>query len=92
MEELTKNVFISPRQLEREFKDKMGISPKQYMRLNRLNEANRLLQNGDVTDLTQLSYLNGFSDQAHSIRDFKAFSGLSPKRFLKDKEKFIVNV
>lgn len=92
IDDLISNVFISNRQLEREFKDKMGISPKYYMRIARLNAANRLLQDVENENLTMISYDSGYADQAHFIREFKTFSGISPKKFLKGKKDFIVNV
>jgi AraC-like DNA-binding protein len=92
MDELIENVYISNRQLEREFKEKIGITPKQYMRIARLNEVNRQLQNPGTSNLTSLSYKNGYSDQAHFIREFKKFSGDSPAKFLKARKDFIVNV
>ena len=90
MEELAGEVYISIRQLEREFKQKVGMSPKQYMRLARLSEANRLLDSGENIDLTGLSYACGFADQAHFIREFKLFIGDKPTTFLKEREKFFV--
>jgi AraC-like DNA-binding protein len=89
--ELAGKVYISTRQLEREFKQKIGISPKNYMRIARLNEVNRKIQNGERVDLTSLSYIAGYSDQAHFIRDFRQFTGESPKVFISKKENFIIN-
>jgi AraC-like DNA-binding protein len=89
--ELAGKVYISTRQLEREFKQKLGISPKSYMRIARLNEVNRKIQNGERVDLTSLSYIAGYSDQAHFIRDFRQFTGESPRVFLSRRENFIVN-
>lgn len=91
IEELMQKVFISQRQLEREFKQKIGVTPKHYMRIARMNEINRILTTGDFNRLTTLSYLNGFSDQAHFIREFKQFMGIPPLKFLKNKSQFIVN-
>jgi AraC-like DNA-binding protein len=89
--ELSGKVYISTRQLEREFRQKLGISPKSYMRIARLNEVNRKIQNGERVDLTSISYAAGYSDQAHFIRDFRQFTGESPKVFISKKEKFIVH-
>jgi len=91
VDELAGQVFISTRQLEREFKQKLGVSPKQYIRIARLNEVNRLLENGEELDLTGISYESGFADQAHFIRDFKNFTGASPRVFVKKRGEFIVN-
>ncbi len=91
IDELIQKVYISQRQLEREFKEKIGITPKQYMRIARLNEINRILNSGNFNRLTTLSYLNGFADQAHFIREFKEFTGTSPLKYLKNKNQFIVN-
>lgn len=89
--ELSNKFYISTRQLEREFKQKLGISPKSYMKIARLNEVNRKIQNGERVDLTEISYSTGYSDQAHFIRDFKNFTGESPKVFLNKRDKFIVH-
>lgn len=90
IEELSNKVYISQRQLEREFKDKIGISPKQYLRIIRLNEVQRLLDNNPL-DLTSVAYQCGYFDQAHFIRDFKNITGEKPTIFLKERKWFITN-
>lgn len=91
VEELSSRIFISKRQLEREFKQKIGISPKSYMRLARLNKVNRIIKEGKRVELSDLAYICGYSDQAHFIRDFKRFTGEAPKVFINDLDEFIVN-
>lgn len=91
MEELAENAYISPRQLEREFKQKIGLTPKRYMRLARLNEANRLLEKNKQMELTAIAYESGYADQAHFIRDFRQFTGEKPTAFLREREQYIVN-
>ncbi len=91
LNELAGKVYISSRQLEREFKQKLGISPKQYMRIARLNEVNRRITSGKRIDLTDLSHSIGYSDQSHFIKDFKNITGESPKVFINKKEEFIIN-
>lgn len=89
--ELASQICISPRQLERSFKQQIGISPKHYMRIARLNEVHRQLESGARFNFTALSYDCGYSDQAHFIRDFRAFTGERPAAFVKNREQFIVN-
>jgi AraC-like DNA-binding protein len=91
IEELSAAVFISTRQLEREFKQKLGISPKFYMRIARLNEVNRRIQKGYRFILSDLAYSSGYTDQAHFIKDFKYFTGESPSIFVREKDRFIIN-
>jgi AraC-like DNA-binding protein len=91
IEELAREVYISPRQLEREFKQQIGMSPKSYMRIARLNEVNRVIQKGNRILLTNLSHACGYADQVHFIRDFKHFTGESPRVFIRDRDKFFIN-
>ena len=92
VDELPGKVYISRRQLEREFREKVGVSPKQYMRIARLNEINRYLQAGSDFNFSHLSMEAGFADQAHLCREFKTFTGVPPVKFLESIEQFIVNV
>ena len=91
IDELPGKVYISLRQLEREFKSKMGITPKRYMRIARFNEVNRLLDEGNEVDLTMIAQECGYTDQSHFIKDFKKFMGVKPTVFIRDRHQFIVN-
>lgn len=87
--ELMQKVPISLRQLQREFKKQYGIRITDYIRLSRLNAINKYMLSGNYP-LTTLAYDLDFADQSHFIREFKHYTGLSPKKFLKEKEEFIV--
>ncbi len=91
IEDLPDQVFISQRQLEREFKDKVGISPKHYLRITRINEVIRLLDDKHAMDLTSVAYHCGYFDQAHFINDFKSITGKKPTIFIKERRRFIAN-
>jgi AraC-like DNA-binding protein len=91
MDELADEVCISRRQLEREFSNKLGITPKQYIRLSRVNEVYRRLALQQELNLMDVSYHCGYADQAHFIREFKGFTGYAPTVFVKNRQEFIVN-
>ena len=70
------------RQLERKFVRQIGISPKQLGKVIRLQSALKMLLNEEGESLTNIAYESEYYDQAHFIKDFKEFTGISPKEFL----------
>lgn len=64
------------------FKRYVGLSPKQFQRIMRFQETLAKVQNGELISWAQISADCGYFDQAHFIRDFKAFSGFNPTQFL----------
>ncbi|MEQ6168521.1 helix-turn-helix transcriptional regulator [Ekhidna sp. MALMAid0563] len=83
-------VPLSQRQLQRAFKKIYGITISDYMRLARVNAIHNYLLSG-VMDLTRISYSLHFADQAHLSKEFKNYTGMSPKTFAKQSSQFIVN-
>lgn len=79
IDELIKSLKISEATLFRLFKNNVGQNPKSYLKTlrfrNVLNDIS-LSKNS----LTTVAYQNQFYDQAHFIKDFKMFSGFSPKK------------
>jgi AraC-like DNA-binding protein len=73
---------INQRKLERIFNKYIGISPKLFIRINRLQGViNEMVKNKD-SDLTLVAYENNYYDQTHFIKDFKSFTGSTPTQFL----------
>lgn len=79
--ELAEKMNIRRRNMERKFNAAIGMSPKQLSRVVRLQATLRMLEQNQFTSLTSLAYENGYYDQAHFIRDFKEFTGSTPKSF-----------
>jgi AraC-like DNA-binding protein len=74
------------RQLERKFLHQIGISPKQLGRVVRLQTALRMMLEPEPQSLSKVAYGSDYYDQAHFSKDFKEFTGTTPKEFFKDKE------
>jgi AraC-like DNA-binding protein len=72
------------RQLERKFIRQIGISPKQLGKVIRLQSALKMLLNRKTESLTEIAYESDYYDQAHFNRDFREFTGTTPKEFLVD--------
>ncbi len=82
--ELSRLTNINRRQLERKFAAAIGLSPKQLSKTIRLQATLNMLLDKKFTSLTALAYAGEYYDQAHFIRDFKEFTGLTPKEFYGD--------
>ncbi|MEO5996879.1 MAG: helix-turn-helix domain-containing protein [Chitinophagaceae bacterium] len=81
IDELSLHMNINRRQLECRFSYVIGISPKQLSKIIRLQVALKMLLGNRFTSLTSLAYEGEYYDQSHFIKDFKEFTGLSPKKF-----------
>lgn len=81
VDELTEQLNINRRQLERKFSSVIGLSPKQLSKIIRLQSTLKMLSNKQFTSLTSVAYEGNYYDQAHFIKDFKEFTGMSPKHF-----------
>lgn len=81
LDKLVKDCNISNRYLQKIFLEKIGFSPKFFIRIARFQHALHHLINCSNGSLTTLAYQSGYYDQAHFIREFKEFTGLFPSQF-----------
>src|SRR6266516_5135691 len=85
---LADSCYLSVRQLQRQFADTTGVSPKTLARTIRFETIrNRLMFEPDA-NLTDLAYECGYTDQAHFIHDFQAFANKTPGAFAQQMHKF----
>jgi transcriptional regulator GlxA family with amidase domain len=76
--ELARQTGWSRRQLEREFLQKVGVSPKTLSRVVRFQNLLRLSGRNPARPWSDLAAACGYADQAHLVRDFREFSGATP--------------
>lgn len=79
--ELSVKLLYTNKSLERKFSALLGKTPKQFIRIVRFQGVIQSFSNQRNKYLTQLAYENGYFDQAHFVKDFKALSGYTPKEF-----------
>jgi AraC-like DNA-binding protein len=78
-------VRLNYKWLERNFKKYIGVSPKDYLLLRRFLNAYRSLDSLSTKTLLQTALEHGYYDDNHLIKDFRSFSGQSPKAFFQKK-------
>lgn len=81
IERITSMLNISPRTLERYFIERVGMSPKQFCKVIRFNQAVLLRKLHPDFSWVEIIFRCGYYDQSHYIGEFKSFTGLSPNRF-----------
>ncbi len=81
LDKLSESLCISNRGLQKLFKKYVGMSPVYFRRIARFNHAANFILNHPDLSLTNITYECGYYDQAHFIKDFKKFGGVSPSTF-----------
>jgi AraC-like DNA-binding protein len=79
---LSDKLSTTSKTLERKFSRYLGKTPKQVIKLIRFQKVITDLSTIQYSNLTEYAYRNGYFDQAHFIKDFKEYSGYTPKEFI----------
>lgn len=82
VKDLVRLIGLSERQLERRFNHEVGVTPKVLARIARFQTFMALSHSGKIISLTEAALTCGYYDQAHFIRDFHSFAGVSPSKYL----------
>ena len=79
---------VSSTHLAQRFKEVVGITPKRLARTYRFAAAVRAIDAAGPVDWLDLAARAGYYDQAHFGHDFRAFTGLTPTRYLDVRRRF----
>ena len=83
-DQLASEACLSRKQHERIFKQMVGLSPKQFLKVIRFQYALYAHQQQPNESLTELAYRCGYYDQSHMINDFRELSGITPKQYFNE--------
>lgn len=81
IDDLTQYIGLSQSALERRFRRVVGVSPKKFASLVRLQRVVRLRETG--ADFTEMAHTAGYFDQSHFIKDFRRVTGSAPDTFFR---------
>ncbi|MDB4768881.1 helix-turn-helix domain-containing protein [Saprospiraceae bacterium] len=76
--ELLKQIHVTERTFERNFKSYVGLSPKQFAKIIQFQSSLKQLTEAKFQKLTDIGLDSGFTDQSHFIRTFKSYTGQTP--------------
>lgn len=82
MDEIAQSVNMAPSSFYRNFKKVTQVSPLQYQKQLRLNEAQRLMLSGEHS-AESASYLVGYESPTQFSREYKKMFGNPPKTDVK---------
>jgi len=71
----------SGRRLRQRFVAQVGLFPKRFARVRRLQHILQSIARGRFGSFAQLAAAHGFTDQAHLIRDFRDLTLTTPTRY-----------
>ncbi len=85
IEEVSKELCISERQMQRRFKEAVGITPKGFQRVSRFEAVMRHLLLNKEQSYLAAALEHGYYDQSHFIKECNAYVGEHPSLFLQEK-------
>ena len=81
IKDLASGLYISQDAFEKRFRKAVGASPKQFASIVRMQTT--IKQKQASRNFTDLAHHSSYFDQAHFIKDFKRFTGLTPTDFFR---------
>jgi AraC-like DNA-binding protein len=82
----------STKRFIRLFEEGVGLTPKRFCRVLRLQAVLQSLARGLRIEWAEVAAASGYCDQSHLIRDFRAMTGVTPARYRPVDEKSINHV
>jgi len=89
IEEVSRKVGYSQKHLIKIFKDNVGVTPKNFLKIIRFQKVIQDIGLLKKPNWTNIALESGYYDQAHFINDFKEFSGFTPNEYLKKEFEFL---
>ena len=79
---LSRDAGVSTRRLQAVFRDHVGLTPKQLLRVTRFQRALRIARAEPTFSWGRVAHLAGFYDQAHLIHDSNDIAGCTPNQLV----------
>ena len=85
VDEVAERLGLLPRTVRRRFAAQVGLSPKRFGRVQRLQRVVRGLDGWAQVDWGDTAARHGYCDQAHLADDFRDLAGVTPAGYLRSR-------
>ena len=89
---VTEQIGLSAKRFIEVFSGEVGLTPKVFCRVRRFQRVLRRIGAGRPVDWAGVAVDCGYFDQAHFIRDFRAFSGINPSTYIAQRTEHLNHV
>lgn len=79
---VVQQIGVNYKWLERHFLNILGITPKEYIQLQRFIFAYIHFTDSKTKDLTEIALNSGFYDYNHFLKEFKSYTGKTPLEYI----------
>ncbi len=80
LDDVAEYVYMSRSYVSKIFNEEMNTSISSYINKVRIDKSKTLLEDESIS-IADIAFLVGFEDQSYFTKQFKALTGLSPKKF-----------
>lgn len=78
---VTSELGFLPKTFVRRFRKHVGLSPKRFARVRRLQRLLESMPDSGAIDWCDIAHRHGYTDQSHFIHDFRDLTGLTPAAY-----------
>ena len=79
--QVTSRLGLLPLTFVRRFRAQVGLTPKRFSRVRRLQRVVQSIVDPGAADWSALAAQHGYTDQAHLIHDFRDLTGITPAAY-----------
>lgn len=79
--DVTSRLGLLPKSFVRRFRERVGLAPKEFSRVRRLQRVLRAVASDGETSWAEAAAEHGYCDQSHLIHDFRELAGITPTAY-----------
>ncbi len=92
VKQVQRDIALSSTRFLQVFREEVGMTPKQFSRVQRFQRALDHIAHEEVVDWAEVALACGYYDQSHFINEFRSFAGITPSAYAPQSAEHRLNV